>query len=449
MREQTAHVLSKLARVSFNLLIIAIPFRLRRVILARPAEGVYTDYTDFLLYASDVFLLLLLLFWFASLAARPRPLAKGPFLITAPLLGLTLMGAVSIIVSVDPQLSVYHSVRLALLAALYFYVINEVKSLDQVILPVSLQAVIQSVVAVSQGLAQGDIGLQRLGEFPLEPAWRGVAIVWVEGTRSLRAYGLADHPNILGGCLAFALLLLAAWLAGRKESAGPAILGTLTLAALGLFYTFSRSAWLSLLFGGLVVVVLFYRSGQTWAVNKVAALAAGLLLVALPFIIANHELLGIRLFSGLVFQDVPTEVQSISERAALNQATNQVFTEHAVLGVGLGTIPQAVHYRFPELPYYPQPAHTVLLDVAAETGIFGGLFYSVLLIAPWLLLWLNRRLEWTPNLIAISGVLLAIYVVGLFDYYTWLLAPGRLWQWLAWGLWASFYQNRIEKAAHG
>jgi len=42
-------------------------------------------------------------------------------------------------------------------------------------------------------------------------------------------------------------------------------------------------------------------------------------------------------------------------------------------------------------------------------------------------------------------VLLAIYVVGLFDYYTWVLAPGRLWQWLAWGLWASFYTSASGK----
>ena len=44
-------------------------------------------------------------------------------------------------------------------------------------------------------------------------------------------------------------------------------------------------------------------------------------------------------------------------------------------------------------------------------------------------------------LIGVSGALLAVTLIGLFDYYTWLLAPGRLWQWLAWGLWGSVYRN--------
>jgi hypothetical protein len=39
------------------------------------------------------------------------------------------------------------------------------------------------------------------------------------------------------------------------------------------------------------------------------------------------------------------------------------------------------------------------------------------------------------------ALLLSITIVGFFDYYTWLLVPGRLWQWLAWGLWAAAYKQ--------
>ncbi len=57
-------------------------------------------------------------------------------------------------------------------------------------------------------------------------------------------------------------------------------------------------------------------------------------------------------------------------------------------------------------------------------------------------MWLKRRqLNFSPALIGISGVLLAVTVVGFFDYYTWLLAPGRLWQWLVWGVWAMTYSR--------
>jgi hypothetical protein len=44
-------------------------------------------------------------------------------------------------------------------------------------------------------------------------------------------------------------------------------------------------------------------------------------------------------------------------------------------------------------------------------------------------------------MIAISAALLAATVVGFLDYYTWLLAPGRLWQYVIWGLWAVIFQK--------
>jgi hypothetical protein len=37
-------------------------------------------------------------------------------------------------------------------------------------------------------------------------------------------------------------------------------------------------------------------------------------------------------------------------------------------------------------------------------------------------------------------MLLAVTVVGFFDYYTWLTTPGRIWQWLAWGMFAAAMQ---------
>jgi hypothetical protein len=35
-----------------------------------------------------------------------------------------------------------------------------------------------------------------------------------------------------------------------------------------------------------------------------------------------------------------------------------------------------------------------------------------------------------------------VTIIGLFDYYPWLLPPGRLWHWIIWGLWSGFYLRR-------
>jgi hypothetical protein len=57
---------------------------------------------------------------------------------------------------------------------------------------------------------------------------------------------------------------------------------------------------------------------------------------------------------------------------------------------------------------------------------------------------LNRaRLTWSPALVRMSAILLAITLVGFFDYYTWLLVPGRLWQWTTWGLWSIVYGKAV------
>jgi O-antigen ligase len=150
---------------------------------------------------------------------------------------------------------------------------------------------------------------------------------------------------------------------------------------------------------------------------------------------------GVRLGSDNSFERVETEIGSLAERQALNQIANEVFVNDAISGIGIGSLPQAMRWYRPEFQFYYQPAHIALLDVAVETGLFGALFYSILLIAPWVALIGRRGQGLSLDLIGASGALLAATVVGLFDYYTWLLVPGRLWQWLIWGLWGAFFMQ--------
>lgn len=441
-----ASILRILARLSFLLTIILIPFRLRGVILARPVPPVYSDYTDFLLFAGDLTLLLTMITWLASCFQEGRRLRLGPWFLSLPLAIVTFMGLASTATSVDPALSLYHTMRLILLAGLYVYVINEVTSWKGLGLAVMAQVALQSVIGIVQVLDQRSLGLQRLGELELDPTWQGVSIIWAEGIRSLRAYGLTDHPNILGGCLAFGLLMMTGLHLEQKNRWRMPLVGVYALVALGLLLTFSRSAWLAFA-GGLVVLLLyflFYRHKQ--AIFTLLALYGAVLVILLPFIWHNAPYLGVRLNVGGSFEAVPQEVQSLGERQLLNQVTNQLFTERALLGVGLGALPVAMSQQYPDFPVNYQPAHFVLLVSAAETGLLGGTFYAILMLAPWLALWmmLRRRLAITPELLLASALLLATTIISLFDYYTWLLFPGRMWQWLIWGLWGNACLCAIE-----
>ncbi|HEY6355931.1 MAG TPA: O-antigen ligase family protein, partial [Burkholderiaceae bacterium] len=143
---------------------------------------------------------------------------------------------------------------------------------------------------------------------------------------------------------------------------------------------------------------------------------------------------------------IRTEVRSIDERGALASETNTIFIAHPLVGVGLGGLPQAMRNAAPRFAYPYQPAHTVLLVVAAEIGIFGAASYALLVIAPWVAL-IIRRAAWTCELAGVSAALAALTLIGLLDYYPWTYTAGRIWAWLLLGLWAmTFNKTRAVMA---
>jgi len=448
LRARLAALALLAARAAFAITLAASPWRFRRLLLERELPPVYGDYTDFLLFVPDRLLLVVLLLWALSLALRPRRLTPGPLFVALPLAGLTLAGAASVPFSVDPALSAYHALRLLALFGFYLFCANEIRSLKEAVAGAGLLVFSQGVVGVAQALSQRSLGLERWGEYSLDPAWSGVSIVWAGAQRALRAYGLSDHPNILGGCLAFSLLLLTAVYTRPSGSRWRPLLGGLFgLGVLALLLTYSRSAWVAFLAGMLFLGLGLFGSGQRAAARQWLALNLGALALLAPFLLHAAPFLAPRLGLPAGEPANPGQEQSLGERALLNGWANELFASRPLSGVGLGAFPTALRERYPDLGLNYQPAHFVLLDVAVETGLFGAASYTLLLAGPWLALLLRyRSLRFSPFLTAASALLLAVSLVGLFDYYTWLLVPGRIWAWLAWGLWAGAYRLDLKRA---
>src|SRR5262249_21484982 len=139
------------------------------------------------------------------------------------------------------------------------YVLNNVKSIRQLVLPLSLQVGIQAIVAIAQARQQMSVGLQAVGEYLLDPAWNGVSVVFTQTSRSLRAYSVSARPNTVGGCLGFSFILLFACFLFGKEKKRWLALPVIALGAVALFYTYSRSAWLGAGAAGVVMLVLVIR----------------------------------------------------------------------------------------------------------------------------------------------------------------------------------------------
>ena len=431
---RTQHILGTLAKLSFFATLVLMPMRMRMVLLARPNGTLYRDYTDFLLFIPDITLLVTLTAWGLVKFADRKSIRFGPTYVWIPLAGLTVTSLLLVVFSVDRALSLVHAIRLGVLFLFYLYIVNEKISIVWITLAIALQGVLQAIVAIAQSVNQRSIGLEVLGEHVLDPLAAGVSIVSDGSDRFLRAYGLTDHPNILGGCLAFGLLvLLTMYLQGERKNS--LLIGVpFVLMCVALLLTFSRAAWLAFLTGAGLIVGM-----DTWVhrgknLKALSWLMLGTSLVMFPFIGANLDYVGARLNVGQSFENIRVESQSVNERTFLNTSANQIFVKHPITGIGLSASPVAMKNEYPEFPTYYQPPHFTLLVVALETGIFGATFYFLLMALPWVV-FLRRKRMWTnPNLVGTAGLLLAITMVGFFDYYTWFSAAGRLWQWLAWGL---------------
>ncbi|KAA3647803.1 MAG: O-antigen ligase domain-containing protein [Chloroflexi bacterium] len=434
-----------MAFLAFSATVILMPFRLRVAQWPRQVGTIWNDYTDFILFASDVAVLITISLWGIAKIVSKKRIDMGPALITWPLVALSFIGLFSVIVSVDRALSFYHVVRFALLFGLYLYIVNEIKSTDRIIKPISIMIAIQAPVALLQFQTQSDIGLQFLGEYSLDPNWSGISIVNVNGERWLRAYGLSDHPNILGGILAFGLLFLAGWFVQSERRGRLVVLPIFSAGALALITTYSRAAWLAFA-GGIIVILLLTLKTNRKALWQFGWFALATVVLALPLRNSIFEPLGSRLGSDNAFAEVPSENASLEERAYLNNISTEIFFENGLLGVGLGSTPQAIQIIYPEFPTYYQPGHVALLNAATDIGILGATFFGILIVGPWLVLFFSKRLKRGPFLIATSAMLMGTAIVGLFDYYTWFLIPGRLAQWIVWGMWGSAYLTEINTA---
>lgn len=421
------------ARFFFALTILLAPFRLRLVVWERPYYPLYSDYTDFLLFAGDLVIACMFVFWAGSLIVEPRKVQAGHPLMLVLLAGLTLAAWVSAAGSVDAILTRYHAFRFTALLFFYLYIVNEIISVAWVLVPAALQGLTQAVAALGQSFAQSSLGFRSLGEQVLDPLVHGTSILPVNGERFLRAYGFADHPNILGGCLAFVLvLLLAVVLYGRNRQT---ILGAGAFLVIlpALLVTFSRSAWVALFVAAGFMAVCEALARRWDSLKRLVLLGLLGLAVASPLLIRHLSAFDQRFNSGNIAGDGP-----MFERAFLLKAGNTLFVEHSAFGVGLGASPLAFKLRFDYFPLNFQPPHFTPLLAALETGVFGGGFYLLIFAFPFisfLLRW--REFLHRPILLGAFALLLALSVVNLFDYYTWTYTPGRTWQWLAWGVFSA------------
>lgn len=346
--------------------------------------------------------------------------AVGPWQIAVPVFGLGLWALLRLRPALAPGVAqiVIMAVLLLWVSYLWLASCRPQQVLGRLAVILAIVVCVQGAVGAAQFWRQGSLGLAALGEPWLNPAVEATSVVGQPGAHHLRAYGLTAHPNVLGGMLAIGLL----WLVVAALSAPPRTRAWWLIAIIpgltGLLLTFSRAAWLGLLVGLAWLVWRWPQVRRWWLLMAVLLVAA-----VLALIWWQPVLLWTRLFDW----SAPLEARSLSERLHVFVVALGVIRAHLWDGVGSGLYLHA-------LPGAGQATavHNALLLATAELGIVGGVLWLWLGWA-WLgVRWPSKPVPDATQPAAGYAVFhaavaswLTLFVIGLFDNYTWLTVSWR------------------------
>jgi len=249
--------------------------------------------------------------------------------------------------------------------------------------------------------------------------WGGGIDKIVDGVLVRRVNSTFIDPNIFARYLNISILgtvlliLRHEWI----SRIGTTLALLVQVAALGV--TFSRTAWLILLFGLFILVIATTKHWKTRRNTLGLGALGGVALFLIPSIRARFD----TLFAG---------VAALGQREFLIKGGWAMFIEHPFAGVGLGNFQWAIEHPYHYLVPWSDAvtrSHTSLVTVAAEMGVFGILGMVVFLL---LLVGMNLRVTNRMNAFA-QAVLVSIFVVWLSSQ-----GEGRFFEdpmvWAFWGL---------------
>jgi O-antigen ligase len=427
----------KILRVAYVFLVGLIPVSLcfwyYKTIGEFTHPRVYFTYDHALLFISDALAVLAVLVWVCVRVSRPISLEKliekvgnRSFAFYLLFISLLCLSTVSAVWSSDWRTSIYISLHLWLVFLLILSMHDWKEARRPVMLGLCTALILQIVLGFTVFNLQSTHFLE-----PLETKWpgildasvRGASVVQLlDGQRILRAYGSLPHPNILGG---FALLCLLGptsfFMTARRMNIPALILFSLGIVLM--IETFSRSAWLGILF---FLLVLSIKSRYLVRPRFYLLLAAAILSMILTLYPLRDMV-----FTRLGTTPVQTEQLSTFGRSWLNQQALDMILSNPFTGVGTGSfILKLAAYAVKGAVI--EPVHNVILLIGAELGI-PGMFIAA---AMFIMVAINVSKVRTTHAILASAVLAGIGLISLFDHYFWSIAPGRLMLGLALGLWA-------------
>lgn len=414
------------------LLVVLLPLTVFIPVGPPLAAGVYPAFVSIGIELSELAALVVVLTAWLRNGEDPKAPGLDPFdrqvrsSIFSPLLLLAALTLVSVPGALQPHLAASSAVRWVVAVGAGWSMARMRFSHGRVAGLLVATLAIHVLIGVGQIYRQAPLGVP--GELALERLRLGAAVLPSGDGPWLRPYGLTFHPNVLGGFLAVGLVL------------GLPLVSRLSLRLLwwvlwlGLFLTFSRSAWVAICASLPIAAFWLYRYAAELrrALRRTLLGAAAITIAAgwatstqlqsrFPISVPSAE----RGPNPVEVSDrspLPSE-ESVSQRLEMARLSLRVIGSRPLSGVGAGNFPLAMLTERSMVP--AQYVHNVPLLVAAEVGCLGGAVWLWLWVATAFLLFCNweRLSAWR---VVSCSAWLAFCVVGLFDSYPWALGSGRL-----------------------
>lgn len=239
---------------------------------------------------------------------------------------------------------------------------------------------------------------QYTGGMPTNLSWVDIRVSAV----TTRVVGTFDNPNMLAGYLVAWLPFPVSRFLARSSSWRTRLTNLIVAALLGLalVLTFSRGGWLAFA-AALFVIVACLEPRLFWAVP--------VLLLAAPLVLP--PVIWQRLASIINLEDTSNMV-----RLYVWGSSAQMFFANWLLGIGQGLVPYARIYPIYQYGVVPAlHAHSLILQLAVEGGVFSLLFFLWIGVALWRMV--MRRWQVAPAwTVPLGAALVGHLVHGVFDH---------------------------------
>ena len=307
----------------------------------------------------------MLLAWLVKVVEEGKlNLAKTP--LNIPLLLFLVLGFISFMRSDYPHTSIRELAKLTTYIAIYFLVVNHVKSSRQVKHLLATLFLVATLISI-YGI------LQRFG---IDFLPRRKVLLLHE-----RVISTLGHHNFMAAYLVLIIPLALGALLGARKRYERIILGvSIVLMFIALRYSYSRSGWVGFLAAILVVgmlLVIKFKIGK----KKALLILISLLILSTPLVIAKLPKLQRELTT---IRGVP-----IKARLLIYQGTLSMIKERPLLGSGIGNFSIFYpEYRRPEQTIIQPPqeimvkhAHNEFLEMGAEMGLIGMALFLWIVVA--------------------------------------------------------------------